>query len=313
MPRAGAACARPGCIAFLTCAWLRPGTPRSPEMAARGNKPARLQPVRDLQVHFTHRQQPDHPLKPGVHRIVRHASGSVRVVADAQGALLLAQFCLDQRGLWLQVANGIRGIHVNGRPIRRMALLRPGDAIYADGVEMLLRSAPSTAPSDDIQEDTAGLSEVCLLLRGVGGRHHGRSFTLDRSRLVGSDAAADIVIDDPAFAAQHARLERHGDRVLIRDLGSEEGSWINGVQVRDGWLQAGDQVVFDARHRFVVEVPRTHHSTTWDLPDTEPMPPPRAVAELTRVPVKVASWPWLLLSAVLLAAALSALLWFGAR
>ncbi|NEL80881.1 MAG: FHA domain-containing protein, partial [Xanthomonas perforans] len=78
--------------------------------------------MRDLQVHFTHRQQPDHSLKPGVHRIVRHASGSVRVVADAQGALLLAQFCLDQRGLWLQVANGIRGIHVNGRPVRRMAL-----------------------------------------------------------------------------------------------------------------------------------------------------------------------------------------------
>ncbi|UUE98420.1 FHA domain-containing protein [Xanthomonas hortorum pv. pelargonii] len=269
--------------------------------------------MRDLQVHFTHRQQPDHSLKPGVHRIVRHASGSVRVVDDAQGALLLAQFCLDQRGLWLQVANGIRGIHVNGRPVRRMALLRPGDAIYADGVETLLRSAPSSAPANDVPEDDAGLSEVCLLLRGLGGRHHGRSFTLDRSRLVGSDPAADIVIDDPAFAAQHARLERHGDRVLIRDLGSEEGSWINGVQVRDGWLQAGDQVVFDARHRFVVEVPRTHHGTTWDIPDIEPLPPPRATTEPTRAPVKVARWPWLLLSAVLLAAALSALLWFGAR
>ena len=124
---------------------LRFEPPRTAVAAVVG-KPARLRPVRDLQVHFTHRQQPDHSLKPGVHRIVRHASGSVRVVDDAQGALLLAQFCLDQRGLWLQVANGIRGIHVNGRPVRRMALLRPGDAIYADGVEMLLRSAPSSAP-----------------------------------------------------------------------------------------------------------------------------------------------------------------------
>jgi len=282
-------------------------------MASRGGKPARLRRVRDLQVHFTHRQQPDHLLKPGVHRIVRHVCGSVRVVSDAKDALLLAQFCLDQRGLWLQVAYGIRGIHVNGRPVRRMALLRPGDAIYADGVEMLLRSAPSSAPSNDIQQDSAGLSDVCLLLRGVGGRHHGRSFTLDRPRLVGSDAGADIVIDDPAFAARHARLERHGDRVLIRDLGSEEGSWINGVQVRDGWLQSGDQLVFDARHRFVVEVPRTHHSSTWDLPDTESQRLPRAPAQPPRVPMKVARWPWLLLSAILLAAVLSALLWFGAR
>ncbi|TQT61842.1 FHA domain-containing protein, partial [Xanthomonas perforans] len=36
-------------------------------MAAHGGKPARLRRVRDLQVHFTHRQQPDHSLKPGVH------------------------------------------------------------------------------------------------------------------------------------------------------------------------------------------------------------------------------------------------------
>lgn len=292
------------CGARSKCSGMRYGA---------AGKPARLRRVRDLQVHFTHRQQPDHPLQPGVHRIVRHASGSVRIVDDAQGALLLAQFCLDQRGLWLQVANGIRGIHVNGRPVRRMALLRAGDALYADGVEMLLRSAPSSAPANDIQDDDAGLSEVCLLLRGLGGRHHGRSFTLDRSRLVGSDPAADIVIDDPAFAAQHARLERHGDRVLIRDLGSEEGSWINGVQVRDGWLQAGDQVVFDARHRFVVEVPKIQHDATWHLPESDPQPLPRVSEAPTRAPVKVARWPWLLLSAVLLAAALSALLWFGAR
>ncbi|KAB7769308.1 FHA domain-containing protein [Xanthomonas maliensis] len=269
--------------------------------------------MRDLQVHFSNRQQPDHPLKPGVHRIVRHASGSVRVVDDAQGALLLAQFCLDQRGLWLQVANGIRGIHVNGRPVRRMALLRAGDAVYADGVEMLLRSAPSSAPSDDGQEQARGLGEVCLVLRGLGGRHHGRSVTLDRPRLVGNDPAADIVIDDPIFAAQHARLERHGERVLLRDLGSEDGSWINGVPVRDGWLQAGDQLVFDTRHRFVVEVPRAQQDTRWDIPDLDPPAPPQPTAAVERAPVKVARWPWLLLSAVLLAAALSALLWFGAR
>ena len=116
--------------------------------------------MRELQVHFTHRQQPDHPLKPGVHRIVRHASGHVRLVEDTQGALLLAQFCLDRRGLWLQVANGVRGIHVNGRPVRRMALLRPGDAVYADGVEMLIQGeceALNHAPS---RSDESG---DCLL------------------------------------------------------------------------------------------------------------------------------------------------------
>ena len=78
--------------------------------------------MQNLLVHFTHRQHPDQPLRPGVQRIVRHASGSVRLGGDAAGTLLLAQFCLDDRGLWLQVAAGMRGIHVNGRPVRRMAV-----------------------------------------------------------------------------------------------------------------------------------------------------------------------------------------------
>jgi len=270
--------------------------------------------VRELQVHFTHRQQPDHPLKPGVHRIVRHASGNVRLVEDTQGALLLAQFCLDRRGLWLQVANGVRGIHVNGRPVRRMALLRAGDAVYADGVEMVLRAglAPQTRiPAAPPAEGVAG--DAQMLLRGVGGRHHGRSFTLEQARLVGSEAGADILIDDAAFAPRHARLEPHDGRVLLRDLGSHEGSVVNGIAVRDCWLQPGDQVVFDAQHRFVLEVP-----VQPALLDSEPTPAPadprRPAAHPDAPPrARVSRWPWLLLSAVLLAAALSALLWFGAR
>jgi len=270
--------------------------------------------VRDLLVHFTHRQQPDHSLKPGVHRIVRHASGSVRLVEDTQGALLLAQFCLDRRGLWLQVANGVRGIHVNGRPVQRMALLRAGDAVYADGVEMVLRGglAPQ-ARVPAVDPDTLS-GDPHLVLRGVGGRHHGRCFTLDKARLVGREAGADIVIDDAAFAPRHARLDPIGGRILLRDLASHEGSLVNGVAVRDCWLQPGDQIVFDAQHRFVLEQPLQEVEP--EEPETERewhFTPQPAAAPSHHSPARLRRWPWLLLSAVLLAAVLSALLWFGAR
>lgn len=157
-----------------------------------------------------------------MHRIVRHASGVVAFADEVQGrGVVLAQFSLDNRGLWLQVAKGIRGIHVNGRPVRRMAWLRVGDAVYADGVEMLVIGIQAEPPDDA----TATLDRNCLVLRGVGGRHYGRSFTLEKPRIVGQEAGVDIWIDDPVFAARHAVFERHGDRVLLRDLGSEEGAW----------------------------------------------------------------------------------------
>ncbi|HHW4681133.1 MAG TPA: FHA domain-containing protein [Xylella taiwanensis] len=263
-----------------------------------------------LQIHFSQQQQPDHALSPGVHRIVRHASGVVAFADDTQGGgVVLAQFSLDNRGLWLQVAKGIRGIHVNGRPVRRMAWLRAGDAVYADGVEMLVLGVQAGPPDDE----TATLDGNCLVLRGVGGRHYGRSFTLETPRIVGQERGVDILIDDPVFAARHARFERHGDRVLLRDLGSEDGSMVNGCKVRDAWLQAGDQVVFDGQHRFVLESPRFLLSPMpCSMPEEVAVPlAPAAVSVLT--PHRAARWPWLLLSALLLAAALSALLWFDVR
>src|SRR5690606_23364470 len=118
-----------------------------------------------LQLHFSDRQQADHPLAAGVLRLVRQANGTLGL-GDAPGALLV-QFCRDRRGRWLQLARGACGIHVNGRPVRRMALLRAGDAVYADGVELLVRAAAQPAANVD---DAAGaaIHEACAVLRGVG-------------------------------------------------------------------------------------------------------------------------------------------------
>lgn len=264
----------------------------------------------NLHLHFSPASQPDQPLRAGVQRIVRQANGTVRVVESSQGALLLAQLSLDDRGLWLQVATGVRGVHVNGRPVRRMALLRAGDAIHVEGMELrVVGQADAVAQAPAPREQPA--ADDSRLLRGVGGRHHGRSFTLERPRIVGRGIDADIDIDDPAFATQHARVERHGERILLRDLGSADGSRVNGVSVRHCWLQAGDQVVFDGQHRYVLEVPHDAHRRV-QLPDEEPeRAADRRVDAIE--PARVRRWPWLLVSALLLAGVLSLLLWFGAR
>lgn len=258
-----------------------------------------------LHLHFSNRQQADHPLAPGVLRLVRQANGTLGL-GDAVAGALLAQFCLDRRGLWLQVANGARGIHVNGRPVRRMALLRAGDAVYADGAELLVRAAPRPLPvaAGPVPEQAG---DPCVVLRGVGGAHHGRSFTLGQPRLVGSAREADIHIDLPSFAPRHALLERQGAQVRLRDLGSAEGSVVNGMPVRDAVLAAGDQVVFDGQHRFVLECPATPAAVAAAQVHDAP-PAPKATAPV-RTGVRL---PWLLLAAILLAGALSALLWFGA-
>ena len=266
--------------------------------------------VENLRLHFGNRQQPDRALVTGVHRVVREASGLLGVGDNAQGALL-AQFCMDRRGLWLQVASGIRGIHVNGRPVQRMALLRAGDTVYLDGAEIIVQAShqgvdavPPADPGDS--------NDPRIVLRGLGGKHHGRAYNLSQPCLVGRAPGASIHIDVPGFAERHALLERRGDQVLLRDLGSSLGSMVNGVAVRDALLTAGDQVAFDSQHRFVLEVPWQDASAGASDRAEDAS---RDGADEASVPTRKHSmrrWPWLLLAALFLGALLSALLLFGA-
>jgi hypothetical protein len=263
-----------------------------------------------LKLRFANRDVAELPLGVGVHGVGRVNGGAGLGPVD-QGAAV--RICVDRGGIWLRVSDGVEGVHVNGRQVRRMAMLRVGDAIYLDGHEMrLVGGRAPEVPAAGLR-DTAGDEEgdPRVVLRGVGGRYHGRSFTLERPRLVGSSSDADIRIDEPAFADRHARVEMLGSRVLLRDLGSPEGSVVNGEPVRDAFMGPGDQVVFDAHHRFVVEAPgRAPESRNGDSLDS--VDGSGADVHGAQEAGSLRRWPWLLLAALVLAALLAALLLFGA-
>lgn len=263
-----------------------------------------------LRLRFPNRERDDLVLSPGVHAIGHAADGRPCLVEHPDDALV--QFCIDRRGAWLQLRDSAPGLHVNGRPVRRMAMLRAGDCVHIDGIELTLigadpRPMPTTVP--DLQA-----SDSRTVLRGVGGLHHGRCFNLDRSREIGRSPECDIRINEPAFAERHARLEPHQDGVLLRDLGSAAGTVVNGHPVRDALLRPGDQLVFGVQHRFVLESPLSGIVREIPaLPSAEveseqahkPAPSPMA-SSMRRL-------PWLLLAALLLAGALTLLLMYGVR
>ena len=49
-------------------------------------------------------------------------------------------------------------------------------------------------------------------------------------------------------------IEVTSSEIFLRDLGSANGTFVNGVQVRDAVLHPGDQLAFD-RNRFLLEAP----------------------------------------------------------
>ena len=271
--------------------------------------------VDSLRLRFSNQPHADLVLGAGVHGIGHAAGGMIGPIdATASPGEALIQLCVDRRGVWMRLGQKARAVHVNGRPVRQMAMLRVGDAIYLEGAELLLlglhsaaaASLPAAGPANDE-------TDARIVLRGVGGQYHGRSFTLSRPLLVGRGADCDIRIDDPAFAERHARIERHGDQVLLRDHGTGDGSMVNGELVRDAFLQPGDQVVFDSHQRFVVEAPgrpgpNARHALAQALDE---IPGPAHEPGVESAPLNARRLPWLLLAALLIAVGLSALLLFG--
>ena len=99
-----------------------------------------------------------------------------------------------------------------------------------------------------------------------------------RSLVVGRGVASDIAIYDPTISRRHAELVAGPDGVEVKDLGSSNGTCINGSRVSAGRLQINDSVTFGK----VMFRLRPRHTSD---PDALPAPPfemPPAGGEIVR-------------------------------
>ncbi|HYL15559.1 MAG TPA: sigma 54-interacting transcriptional regulator [Terriglobales bacterium] len=78
---------------------------------------------------------------------------------------------------------------------------------------------------------------------GISGPLQGATFSLACGELsIGRDPSNQLWISDPALSRQHCLLTRKGDQFIIRDLGSLNGTSVNGIVVDEVPLQHGDQI-----------------------------------------------------------------------
>ncbi|MCP4676363.1 MAG: FHA domain-containing protein [Deltaproteobacteria bacterium] len=60
--------------------------------------------------------------------------------------------------------------------------------------------------------------------------------------VVGKDAACDLCFPDPTVSRRHFEIEKRGDTFLVRDLGSTNGTTIDGTRVNEAFLAPGSRV-----------------------------------------------------------------------
>ncbi len=77
----------------------------------------------------------------------------------------------------------------------------------------------------------------------IGGPDRGRKVkTLDPLVRVGSDPANDLVLTDPTVSRRHLEVERTAKGLLLKDLGSRNGTWVDGRQMMQAFLEPGDKI-----------------------------------------------------------------------
>jgi pSer/pThr/pTyr-binding forkhead associated (FHA) protein len=68
----------------------------------------------------------------------------------------------------------------------------------------------------------------------------------DRPVVIGRSAGCDVALADPTVSKRHIELRRQGTDVVVIDLGSTNGTMVNGQPTRQHVLADGDTIQIGA-------------------------------------------------------------------
>jgi pSer/pThr/pTyr-binding forkhead associated (FHA) protein len=100
---------------------------------------------------------------------------------------------------------------------------------------------PRLTPDDQATVDA--LRPGTALLVVLRGPNTGARFLLDADEVsTGRHPDSDIFLDDVTVSRRHATFRREGERFLVHDVGSLNGTYLNRERIDDARLSTGDEV-----------------------------------------------------------------------
>ena len=284
----------------------------------------------NVRLYFPNKEHADVLIAPG-DTTVGSAQDNAVVLSAANVAAHHASISVRDRSCVLNVLDASALTHVNARPVREKAILRMGDIVSLDTVQFMLKPdrddiirtkvpAEKPMPAPVAENLDPGATRTRLVppksvLRGVSGAYFGKIIPIRGRLVIGRGSECDLILDEQEMSRRHAVIENFGDGIYLRDLGSANGTFVNGVQVRDAVLHPDDQIAFD-RNRFLLEAPGMAPRSDHEVTSEEPVHNITQTMQAVRLPeAKAASaernkndiW-WLIGAAALIAVGIAMLL-----
>ena len=146
-------------------------------------------------------------------------------------------------------------VTVNDQEVSGLIALRDGDRLSFDrcearlagmeNVAMTRTAARASASNDELFATTVRQALPKFVLRGTAGKLFGRAFPLATAMTVGRAPESGLCLDESGISRAHARLLPTEEGLQVEDLGSTNGTFINGKRVLHGVARVGDELAFD--------------------------------------------------------------------
>lgn len=199
-------------------------------------------------------------LSPGVNRI--GSAPDAQVLLDQPG--VAARHCeLNVAGdnVTLTVLDASAPVTVNGRPVSGTLAVRPGDQLGIGpvqarvvAVEKVQATVQRAAAVDDTGATKVRMAVPKFVLRGVSGAAFGKTYPVPGAVVIGRQQDCDISVPTEEISRRHAQVKPTADGLLVEDLGSANGTFINGKRVQTGLMRPGEELRLDTI-RFLLVAP----------------------------------------------------------
>jgi len=124
---------------------------------------------------------------------------------------------------------------------------------FDDGAARVTMEARESVPLGAIAivAGDAASSAGKFSLRMLKGVPPGGVYSIAGKARIGRSEESEIVLVDPSVSRAHAVVEIRGGEPIVRDVGSTNGTYVNGRRVRSQQLCDGDELLFgDTKMRF---------------------------------------------------------------
>ena len=208
---------------------------------------------------FPNGEHPQALLNDGVNRIGSAPDSQVRLNLPGI-APVHCELSLQGSGVTLRIPDASNPITLNGKPIQGVMALRSNDMIGIGGVQARFvvvevargRSAPEA--DGDTGSTRLRMAVPKFVLRGVSGAAFGKNYPVPSQVTIGRAPECEISIPSDEISRKHAQVKPLSDGLSVEDLGSSNGTFINGQQVKQGILRPGDELRLDTI-RFLLVAP----------------------------------------------------------